>query len=1285
MSENLDDKQILIFRVGPVVCCVDSHLVESIVHPQPLHRFPHQADFILGVLQYQNSAVSVVNLFHKFELPDPNPTAESRYVMAHTAKGSAGFWVDEVLEVTDQFEIHSTKPPEYSEQCVFESTILWRDKLILKTDFTQLFTMNDAGPLQEWIRSDASNAIAKNYPNSTIEESDITAWTESINEASDEKIQALESRGVEFSQMVSFDTDDSIETIIGDEPNFDSINEEAMTVSPLTDLSIVSVSEVTEKKDPESSLKVEIEPEKENVETEITNSESNIEQLESSSEDNKVMKALADQYGDSLDHQTTVENPEMTTVDPTEITEERAQTIADKSSQASSTLSDENVQNEVVNLTKVDNVVENSKMSTLTESHESNISEKVDIDTNKPIDNNISIIEEVKSQAPSELAISDNINIDDLYDQSDIPLIEDDVSIAAENNESNIPSEQDIPASLIEGIDDTPNTLDGSSIDSTNESKTINKIDSIANTEEIAKSTIQLSESEESVNVQKTSTDSKSEIQNVIEDDEVIEALANQHNDSQDYQKSDLKIGVEKLDTTEISVKDNPTIQENLQRVSITNQESFSARESKILLDHEINFELPNESKQDTSDDSSIFAGSDFKIENTTESSDNLSPDGLIDTSIEHSTSISAQIEGNTENQQHADVTVADSNSEILVDDQSSTESIQVIESRIEDSIIEDSSILNAENSISDYSVDISVSETLDENNVESSIDLSDIEVTVEDSAGQVSEYDKMSNISKPYTDTLKDSGSVEKLSSSISESSQSELIVDAESVPLKKESTQKENQSTVIQKADKDLPEHQAVTSPKIDTHETVDDFKPSKEVDEEKNAAKALAAQYGDIDYKTTKTNENVSAQNQIKQSQPELFEHYEATSAHTANDSSKVINDPSSATLIRPDFVEQSKADELTLSFISQDLTDTEINVDIEPLTNLYTEFLGEVDEVDSTELLLTRSNSDIEDTSKRGSIVLNEARYHVEQPSSISDTSVSVELDTSHITHEQSKFSESGTTSVISATGNFDDTVVVNSDARKFKEDVETFFEKNIKDRVETYNQGEESLSDNVLDLDEPLEPRDEFLDSIDDKLDEDKELHVTQDKAVGKIIERIERNRDGKDKTSPARVVASILICAITVFAIQHYWLNPTEEEIQVASLELLIESAIETPIEAPQVFNDETKSNQVSEKEIEVFNETIAEPQERYTEIPSNAIGGVDAKNAVSNENLESVFNWKKHIIIRGDTLWALSERYLNDPFRYPDLARWSNIKNPDKIYPGNEVSYNTSKEAKNL
>ena len=52
----------------------------------------------------------------------------------------------------------------------------------------------------------------------------------------------------------------------------------------------------------------------------------------------------------------------------------------------------------------------------------------------------------------------------------------------------------------------------------------------------------------------------------------------------------------------------------------------------------------------------------------------------------------------------------------------------------------------------------------------------------------------------------------------------------------------------------------------------------------------------------------------------------------------------------------------------------------------------------------------------------------------------------------------------------------------------------------------------------------------------------------------------------------------------------------------------------------------------------------------------------------------EKTINEIIHIVVKGDTLWAIAKKYIHDPFLYPELARLSNIKNPHLIYPGNRV-----------
>jgi len=44
------------------------------------------------------------------------------------------------------------------------------------------------------------------------------------------------------------------------------------------------------------------------------------------------------------------------------------------------------------------------------------------------------------------------------------------------------------------------------------------------------------------------------------------------------------------------------------------------------------------------------------------------------------------------------------------------------------------------------------------------------------------------------------------------------------------------------------------------------------------------------------------------------------------------------------------------------------------------------------------------------------------------------------------------------------------------------------------------------------------------------------------------------------------------------------------------------------------------------------------------------------------------------HTVIKGDTLWYIAKHYLNNPYLYPELAKLSEIKNSDLIYPGDTI-----------
>ncbi len=99
------------------------------------------------------------------------------------------------------------------------------------------------------------------------------------------------------------------------------------------------------------------------------------------------------------------------------------------------------------------------------------------------------------------------------------------------------------------------------------------------------------------------------------------------------------------------------------------------------------------------------------------------------------------------------------------------------------------------------------------------------------------------------------------------------------------------------------------------------------------------------------------------------------------------------------------------------------------------------------------------------------------------------------------------------------------------------------------------------------------------------------------------------------------------------------------------------------------LFNNDEKVTSVVKPE--------QQPVVEHYQPEQNVQAQVAEKAAVANAETGQVKQvyFITHVVVKGDTLWDISKKYLNDPFRYPELAQLSNIKNPDLIYPGDIVT----------
>ena len=93
-----------------------------------------------------------------------------------------------------------------------------------------------------------------------------------------------------------------------------------------------------------------------------------------------------------------------------------------------------------------------------------------------------------------------------------------------------------------------------------------------------------------------------------------------------------------------------------------------------------------------------------------------------------------------------------------------------------------------------------------------------------------------------------------------------------------------------------------------------------------------------------------------------------------------------------------------------------------------------------------------------------------------------------------------------------------------------------------------------------------------------------------------------------------------------------------------------------------------------AESEVQIIHKQQG-PERLVVELPEHRMQVYKSEEVKRDASLaRPVANVIKHVVIKGDTLWDIAKKYLANPFRYPELAAKSGIRNPHLIYPGDVV-----------
>ena len=109
-------KDLIRVEVDTVLYALEVASIREIVNPLPLIELPRERPFVLGVSDYREHVVAIVDLRCLFGLPAQEATRRTKWIILETAGMLVGVVVDAVLDVFSSAEAKQREVPVLDER-----------------------------------------------------------------------------------------------------------------------------------------------------------------------------------------------------------------------------------------------------------------------------------------------------------------------------------------------------------------------------------------------------------------------------------------------------------------------------------------------------------------------------------------------------------------------------------------------------------------------------------------------------------------------------------------------------------------------------------------------------------------------------------------------------------------------------------------------------------------------------------------------------------------------------------------------------------------------------------------------------------------------------------------------------------------------------------------------------------------------------------------------------------------------------------------------------------------
>ena len=109
-------RDLLRVEVHGVLYAIEVSRIREIVNPLQLIELPHERRFVLGVSEYRDEVVAVIDLRRLFGLPTEPPSRRTKWIILDAGERLVGVVVDAVLDVFSSAEHQERQVPVLDER-----------------------------------------------------------------------------------------------------------------------------------------------------------------------------------------------------------------------------------------------------------------------------------------------------------------------------------------------------------------------------------------------------------------------------------------------------------------------------------------------------------------------------------------------------------------------------------------------------------------------------------------------------------------------------------------------------------------------------------------------------------------------------------------------------------------------------------------------------------------------------------------------------------------------------------------------------------------------------------------------------------------------------------------------------------------------------------------------------------------------------------------------------------------------------------------------------------------